>query len=468
MAHCLALLNRDSHCSWPSRQNRITQGAVMIAKDNADTLQEHQAGSLQAAKRRAGAWLAAAALGLALTIAAGEGVWTGLIRAACEAALVGGLADWFAVYALFHRIPFGPGWLQDHSAIIPSNKDRIGENLAAFVQRRFLDPGSLVRLYRTLNPVRFVVRTMADRPAVEQFARHLRPFLEYVLDGLDDASVRALLADALRASGSRLDVSRLAGRLLEAVHSSAEFPKLLDRVLSLVLVRLSQPEVREFVARRFVGWLKSEHRRKEKFLPSEALGAWVGEALVHQLESLLSELLGNPQHPLKRNLDDGIAQTIRRLHDDPEWLRAGERLRDTILGGDDAARHVRALWEHALAALRRDVRSDDSLVLGIAVDATVWLGQRIGTDRSLRRKFSNGLEGLVRERAPEFVRLLAAQMVDQMRAWDARDFSRQIELNIGTELQAIRVNGTIVGGAIGVLIWVVSNGALVVMGVFRG
>ncbi len=226
---------------------------------------------LRRAKRRAVGWLVVAAVLFVGMLLAPHNVWTLGIKAMAEAAMVGALADWFAVAALFRRIPIP--FISRHTAIIPRNKDRIGDNLAAFVQEKFLDASSIVSLIRKHDPAQLIADWLSDAKNTERLSVHVASLLRTVLDFIDDVRIQAFMKDAIHAAIDKIDLSQSAGTILDGLTKDGRHQELLDQSIAQLTALLNKPATRDFICQQIIQWIKREHPRKEKLLPT----AWLGE-----------------------------------------------------------------------------------------------------------------------------------------------------------------------------------------------
>ena len=382
-------------------------------------------------------------------------LWVQALKAVAEAAMVGALADWFAVRALFHRVPLP--FISRHTAIIPRNKDRIARNLAQFVRERFLDPDSLVKLIRAHDPAALLARWLTRPRNARLVAAQVARMLAAALETLEDAEVERLAQRALRTVVGHMDLSRALSELLAALTEGGRHQQLLDQALARLQALLQEDATRALIATSLVGWLKREHPRTEKLLPSGWLGD-KGSAMVAQaLDSLLADLATQPEHRLRQQFDGAVAEWVERLRADPSWQARAEGLRRYLTDDPALAAYLRSLWRSARAALLRDLTQASSQVGARVRRMALWLGHALAGDEQLRASLDARLEQWARTLAPEVARFLAQHIEATVRSWDARDMADLIELHIGPDLQLIRVNGTLVGGLVGLVLFGLSH-----------
>lgn len=416
-----------------------------------------RAAELDAAKRDARRLLLLAAATFGLTLLLPPNFWVLGLRACAEAAMIGGLADWFAVVALFHRIPTGVRFITDHTAILPASKDRIADNLARFVKDQFLDPESLVALIRQHDPAARAAQWLATLGNGERLAGHVLATLEGMLRLVDERHVRKAIRDAVRAAIGRVDLSGTTATVLRSLTEQGRHQELLEQVLEKLLQAVGNASTRRLIAEGIVNWLRSEHRLKEKILPTEWLGEHGAAMVADAIARVLDQVRQNPAHTLRAGFDDAVAALVQRLDDDEVFRAKGEELKHYILEDEGFGDYVDGLWGSLREWLMRDLHDPRSLLHAKLREACGWLARRLADDPALRAELNAHLEQAARKAAPDFAQFLTAHIRDTIRNWDAKDMAREIELNIGKDLQVIRVNGTLVGGAIGLVLYLLSQ-----------
>jgi uncharacterized membrane-anchored protein YjiN (DUF445 family) len=245
--------------------------------------------------------------------------------------------------------------------------------------------------------------------------------------------------------------------VLDTLTHNGRHQALLDDVLGKLIELLQNEQTRAWVAQSIVAWLKKDHPRTEKLLPSDWLGDKGSVLLARALESLMADVAANPQHALRAQFDGAVQRLIDRLKNDPEWARKGEEIRlwvqtDATVGG-----YVQTLWLDLRGALQRDLADADSVLARQVGRLGLWLGKSLAGDAALRQSFNDRLERWAEGLAPDVSAFVAQHIEDTVRRWDVREMTELIELNIGRDLQYIRINGTVVGGLIGLVLFGVSH-----------
>jgi len=381
--------------------------------------------------------------------------WTGLLRAFSEAAMVGALADWFAVVALFRRIPIPI--ISRHTAIIPGNKDKIADNLALFVREKFLDTESILKLIRRHDPVQMLADWLAKPANTELMGAHLVRAATFMLDFIEDAPVQNVIRRAVHTMVGSVDLSKSSGAILEGLTRGRRHQQLLDEGIRQIARLMDNTETQGAIADGIVDWLKEDYAFLEKMLPSELIGRKGADIAVRLASGVLNKVAADPAHPLRERFDEYVAGFIERLKVDPEFIAKADDVKRYLLEDDTFNGYVGSLWAELKAWLKRDLESDDSSMRRRIVGMGAWIGKALGDDPQLRQSLQENLEAAARGIAPEFAGYLTRHIADTVKQWDDREMSAQIELNIGKDLQYIRINGTIVGGMIGVILYLLSH-----------
>jgi len=379
---------------------------------------------------------------------------TRLIKAGAEAAMVGGLADWFAVVALF-RHPLG--LRIPHTAIIPQSKNRIATNLADFVREKFLNPQVLTELIQRSDPAQRFASWLSTPSNARRVGRHAANLMGNWLDLVDDKRIQAFISDATKAVVGKLDFSQALGSVLEMLTKGGRHQQLLDAALGFVAEKLRDPALREKIAQRVVNWLKSEHKWKQMLLPTEWIGDQAAEAASSGLNRFLDEVANSPTHELRETFDLALKKLVRNLKTNEEFRRKGEEIKEYIQSNPELANYTRSLWQALRDWLSNDLESSSSQLQQQIERMGLWLGQKLAEDQELRTSINEHMQALASGAAPQFAEFLTGHISDTVRKWDAQDMSRQIELSIGPDLQYIRISGTAVGCVIGILLFLVSH-----------
>lgn len=374
--------------------------------------------------------------------------WLGYLRAFSEAAMVGGIADWFAVTALF-RHPLGIPI--PHTAIVPARKDRIGAALGNFVQRNFLARDVVAA---KLSAMRLGVRAagwLTEAGNSRRLARAAAQGLAGAAAVVRDEEIQSLAEAGVISRLRRLEAGPLVAKAFELLTADGRHQALLDEALQLAARFLAEHDtvLRERIREESPWWVPGavEHR--------------LGDKILQGVEKTLAAVAADPQHPLRARYDGAVERFVLNLRENPETIARAERIKDELLAHPEVGRFTRELWQDVKARLGRyvdtlsgadgnaegETRAPDQLERWFAS-----LGDKVLADPVLAAKVDGWIIELISYAVEQARDEVAALITSTVGAWDADATSRKIELQIGRDLQFIRINGTLVGGLVGVLL----------------
>ena len=369
----------------------------------------------------------------------------GYVAAFAEAAMVGAIADWFAVVALF-RHPLGLPI--PHTAIIPANKDRIGAKLADFICDNFLATPQVLAKLERFDAGLWLAQALARPANAQRIGGYAVAAARYGLSAFDDERVRGFLGQLAGAGLAQLDIAKLTGQALDALTEGNRHQALLDEVLAgvsqVVEGEAVQEQITEAIAReirtlRFVGLDQVAARAATRKIVSAAART-------------LAELAGAPEHPLRIRFDTYMRGFVERLKHD-EALRARfDTMRTELLAQPQVAGYLNGLWGELLGWLHDDLGRDDSAVRSRIVRMTAGLGERLAADEAMRRWLDEQLMDAAPRAIERYREDIRRYVVERVAEWDAREMTDELERHIGRDLQFIRINGTLVGGLVGLAI----------------
>jgi uncharacterized membrane-anchored protein YjiN (DUF445 family) len=391
-------------------------------------------------RRGATALLAAVALAfVAVVLWAGDSTWVGYLEAMLEAAMVGALADWFAVTALF-RHPLGIPI--PHTAIIPERKDQFGETLGDFVQSSFLTPEIITERIRTARVAERASAWLATPANADRVAGHLADALVTVTDVVDDEDVQRAIEDAVRARVEAIPLAPLAGRTLGVMVEGGRHQQLLDTALRTLDRYLDENHNR----------LRARFAEQTPWWMPESVEDRLFDRLLEGGRRLVHEVAMDPDHELRKEADERVRNLVDELQQSPEMRARGEELKAELLDHPELREWVRSIWQDVKAGMRAQAADPGSELRRRLADAVVRLGRRIQDDPALAERVDTTAETAVRYVAEHFHDEIAAMVSGTVARWDGRETSDRLELLLGPDLQFIRINGTVVGGLAGLLI----------------
>ncbi|ATE65953.1 DUF445 domain-containing protein [Rhizorhabdus dicambivorans] len=362
----------------------------------------------------------------------------GYLRAFAEAAMVGGLADWFAVTALF-RHPLGLPI--PHTAIIPRNKDRIGDSLAGFLRVNFLTASVVARRMSKVDAAAALGRLLATPPQGGKTREGIGRALATILESLGDDRLGSMIKGALASRLRGFDIAPLLGRTLGAAIVENRHAEMLDGLIgwgSRVLLH-NEGMIHDMV-----------QARTGKFMRWTGLDEKLSGAIVEGLHKLLDDMATDPEHPLRLKAQEGLEQLAEKLQHDPETRTRVAEIKAELIDSPAVTAWLDTLWQSARIKLIDAARDPNAALGGQVGEALKQLGATLQTDAPLRQTVNRFVRrmtvGLVADYGDGIVKLVS----ETIRGWDARTVTLQLENAVGRDLQYIRVNGTLVGGLIGI------------------
>ncbi len=373
--------------------------------------------------------------------------WAGYVAAFSQAAMIGALADWFAVVALF-RHPMGIPL--PHTAIIPSNKRRIADNLGEFIQSRFLSTPKVTEAIRAFSPGKRLTRWL-NRP--ENLARLGRLLTEAFLELVrvaDDPRLRPFVIDVLQQQLATIDGPAVIARILGMLSENRRHQILLDEALARLDAYLQHEDVRDSLVRVIA--------RNIEFIPStlnldERVGRIILQRLYAALQTLLQDVRMNHNHVLRTRFDEAVFDLTRALQDEGPLREDIQHLQGELVFHPETVRAMQHLFARLRTWLLQDLQVPQghlgTRIAGIAED----LGRMLAGHRPSQDWIDDQILKLVPPIIERYRRILGTFIAAQVKTWSDDFLVNQIELNIGRDLQFIRLNGTLVGGAVGLVIY---------------
>ena len=365
------------------------------------------------------------------------------LNAFSEAAMIGALADWFAVVALF-RHPLGiPIW---HTAIIPRKKEEIGRNLAKFVETRLLSVenlGSEIQRLSIADAATAWTRSEENRRKLDVW---VADGLRTMIRGFDDQEMNRMIGEVITRRLSALDAASLLSGGMKLLVDNGRHEALIDAGLERVAEWLPsrRETVREFVQSAVTRTLKWG----SAFVPD----VMIEKATDRTLEALIAVILeaaADPAHPLRTDLSNRIVDWIDRLENDPEWHGKIEEWKSEIIESESVRNLIARLWDEGKEKLVADLESEDSQTRGYIARGIDRFSARLSNDQELRASIDTRLRSVVITFLHRHHGEIGALVERIIGAWDGHQLAREMELNLGRDLQYIRLNGTFIGGMVG-------------------
>ena len=374
--------------------------------------------------------------------------WLHYVAIGAEAAMVGAIADWFAVSALFHH-PLGLRFIP-HTAVIPRNRSRIAAGIARFVEQNFLSVEAVLERIRDFRPARTLLGWLLAPGNAEAVARYAARLASHLLEALDDRRVHAFLEKNLGQALRRMDLAGAAAQLLDVLTENRRHHELLDAALKSLDELLAREETRRFVA----GEIARNAPLLKRFSDLFRLGLDERAALkiVEVLVARIAEVRAAEDHELRRRFDAFAAGFVQRLKSDPALRARVQALRDEALASPALGRYVAGLWAELREWLRSDLAREPSVVRDRAARAVRSLAHSLEADEAMQRWIDERIVAAVPPLVDEHRAGIGRFIEEQVLSWQEQRLVGELERHLGADLQYIRVNGTVVGALAGLAI----------------
>ncbi|OBG80565.1 hypothetical protein A5699_10905 [Mycobacterium sp. E802] len=374
----------------------------------------------------------------------GAGGWVGYVRAAAEAGMVGALADWFAVTALFKH-PLGLPI--PHTAIIKRKKDQLGEGLGTFVRENFMSPEVIATKLRDAQVAGRLGKWLSDRPHAERVAAEASTVLRVGVEMLRDEDVQHVL--------DRMIVKRIA---------EPKWGPPIGRVLSTLLQEGRQEALIQLLCDRAFQWSLNAGEVIERVIERDS-PTWsprwvdhlVGDRIHRELMDFTDKVRRNPEHELRRSATRFLFEFADDLQHDEATIQRAENVKEQLMGRDEVARAAETAWAAAKRIILESVDDPSSALRTRIADSVMRIGESLRDDAELRDKVDTWIIRGAKHLVGEYGTEITAIITETIERWDADEASRRIELHVGRDLQFIRINGTVVGSLAGLVIYSIAQ-----------
>jgi uncharacterized membrane-anchored protein YjiN (DUF445 family) len=372
--------------------------------------------------------------------------WLGYVKSFAEAAMVGGLADWFAVTALF-RHPLGLPI--PHTAIIPRNKDRIGEALANFLKENFLVPAVVARRMQRLDVAaaagRFLQTPAGEGTRIRAGASRL---IADIFESLDDERLGGLVKGAISSRLRSMEISPLLGHALASAINEDRHVPMLEAAIRWTARALDANEqlIRDMV-----------HKKANWVLKIAGLDEKLADAIIDGLRKLTVEMSTDPAHPVRVKIEEALAQLANDLQARPETRERVEAIKEQLLDNKSVSLWLDTLWQRGREAIIRAARNPDAVLAGKLGEILKSMGGTLEKDARIRAAINQFARRAVVGMAASYGGSIVKLVSETIRSWDAQTVTNRLEAAVGRDLQYIRINGTLVGGLVGLILHLIDS-----------
>jgi uncharacterized membrane-anchored protein YjiN (DUF445 family) len=363
----------------------------------------------------------------------------GFVAAFAEAATIGGLADWYAVVALFRR-PLGLPI--PHTAIIQGNQQRIADKLGEFIEVHFLEPAPVEAKLRQIDFGSFIADWLRDRKRSADLARFALRLLPEAVSATETSGLMTFITRRIATQLQSIDLAPLAAGTLRAFVQENRHQGLLDDILRNVHESLTQPQTMAMVREKIRGELPTLLKlyRADKYLVNK---------IVASATAFFEEVRTDPRHPFRGEFDRMVLSFVDRLGSDPSYADRIETLKRDLLARPELSDLIRNVWSNARSFIERSASGETQVLQQHLTRMFVKAGEALKADPELRAEINTGLIVVLRSFIADQKSGVSSFISDQVKAWDMGQLISLIEINIGRDLQYIRFNGSLIGGLAG-------------------
>jgi uncharacterized membrane-anchored protein YjiN (DUF445 family) len=363
----------------------------------------------------------------------------GFIAAFAEAATIGGLADWYAVVALFRR-PLGLPI--PHTAIIQSNQHRIADKLGEFIEVHFLEAAPVEAKLRQIDFASFIADWLRDRKRSTDLARFTLRLLPEAVTATESSGLMTFIARRITTQLQAIDLAPLAAGTLRAFVKEGRHQALLDDILRAIHESLTRAETMTMVREKIRGELPTLLKlyRADKYLVNK---------IVASATAFFEEVRSDPKHPFRGEFDRMVLTFVDRLGSDPAYADRIDGLKRDLLARPELGDLARTLWSNTRSFIERSASGETEVLQHHLARMFVEAGEALAGDSELRSEINQGLVAVLRSFIADQKSGVSSFISDQVKAWDMAQLISLIEINIGKDLQYIRFNGSLIGGLAG-------------------
>ncbi len=406
---------------------------------------EARAQALRRMKRRAtGLLVLSAVVFIVAHIFEGDYGWLRYVSAAAEGSMVGGLADWFAVTALF-RHPLGVP--VPHTALIPTRKDQLGRAIGSFVEENFLTANVVIEKLRGAQITHRAAEWVSREENAQVVARHASAAIAGVTQVLRDDRVQLAIERSLDTWVRRVPLAPLAGRVLAVATQDGRHAELVDAGL-----RGAERFLREHREN-----LRQRFGKESPWWVPEAIDDRIFNKIYDAIQSFVREVGADPHHEFRAYLDGRLVTLADRLQNDPVLIERGEEIKMQILSQPAVRTWTASLWTDFKVMLQKQARDPSSMLRTQIAEEVQAIGVTVAAEPELQGKIDRWVEAAVSYLLEEHRHQAGDLIATTVERWDPHDAASRVELAVGRDLQFIRINGTVIGGLAGIAIYAISQ-----------
>lgn len=370
--------------------------------------------------------------------------WLGYLKAFSEAAMVGALADWFAVTALFHH-PLGIPI--PHTNLIENRKKSIGDNLGGFVVSNFLNAATIRPYIRKLNISTLLIQWLGSEKNTGILVTEISRIAKDVIQNADDKAVTGFISNKSKELLQEIKLNEVLASGLDIIMKRGDQARILDYLVNKLRNYVTDNEamVRERV------------KKESHFLIPGFVDNMIASKITNGLARYLHEIETNPNHKIRHEVNEQLTQFINDVRTSPKWQQELQQIKDMILSGDKIQQYAFSIWKHLQAGIINDLEAQESAIQLYLKKTLLEMVTNLKQDEAMQHK----LNAWVRQQAYKYIlqnTKKAGELISHtVGNWEGKELSNKLELEVGKDLQFIRINGTLVGGLVGLVIYTITK-----------
>ncbi|CEN39390.1 DUF445 domain-containing protein [Capnocytophaga cynodegmi] len=375
-----------------------------------------------------------------------EWSFVGYIKAFSEAAMVGALADWFAVTALFHK-PLGLPI--PHTNLIENRKKDIGDNLGNFVVENFLKAENIRPYVESINVSSFIVKYLNKEKNINILINEIKVKLEEIIENTNDKKITNFITEKSKLLLQEIELNTLISNALEYLLKEKEHQKILDFIF--LKIQFYILENKDLIHKKI--------SQESAFFIPDFIDKILADKITAGLANYMGEVAENEEHSIRKEIENQLLLLKEDLKNEPHWKQKLEKLKDNLLQSENIEKYAESIWVYIKNFLKEDLSKplNDSVLKSYLKKSVLNFTNQLQTDKQLQ----NRIDGWSQKTIYQFILknrneagLLISQTVGN---WKGRELSEKLELEVGKDLQFIRINGTLVGGLVGLIIYIITQ-----------
>ncbi len=367
----------------------------------------------------------------------------GFVAAFAEAATIGGLADWYAVVALFRR-PLGLPI--PHTAIIQNNQDRIGDKLGEFIEQHFLDAAPVEAKLRQVDFASFIAEWLSDRKRSADLARFVLHLLPEALSATETSGLTRFVTRRIMTQLQSIDLAPLAAGALRAFVEAGRHRALLDDLLTAVHGALTRPET-------IAAFREKVRDELPTLLKLYRTDAFLVKKIMASATAFFEEVRVDPDHPFRGELDRLALSFVDRIGADPAYSSRLDGLKQDLLARPELGELARSVWRNVRSFLEKSAAGESTVLQHHLANVFVEAGRTLAADAEIGREINQGVIAVLRSFIADQKSGVSTFIADQVKSWNMTQLILLLETNVGRDLQYIRFNGTLIGGLVGLALY---------------